>query len=76
MMGLGCYRDLALITGTWVAGMVACLLSPLGKGLDGIMWSILLSSLVGQIGVVVHYLKFGPLSKKNDNQTNQEISMP
>jgi putative MATE family efflux protein len=62
MMGLGQYRDLAIITGTWIGGMIACLVSPLGKGLDGIMWSILLSSILAQIGVVVHYLKFSPLA--------------
>ena len=74
MLGLGCYRDLAIITGTWIAGMVACLLSPLGKRLDGIMWSILLSSIVGQILQLVHYLKFSPLSKRKGDQEASEPS--
>jgi putative MATE family efflux protein len=68
MMGLGCYRDLAVITATWIAAMVACLTSPLGKRLDGIMWSILLSSLVQAVGVVVHFLKIGPLAVKKKKQ--------
>jgi len=66
MMGLGSYRDLAIITTTWIGAMAACLASPLGKGLDGIMWSILLSSLVQKIGVVGHYLKLGPLSIRKE----------
>jgi Na+-driven multidrug efflux pump len=70
MMGLGCYRDLAVITAMWIAGMVACLVSPLGKRLDGIMWSILLSSLVQNLGVVVHYLKIGPLAVKKKKQNS------
>lgn len=62
MIGLGCYKDLALITSVWIGGMVACLASPLGKRLDGIMWSILLSSLLQQGGIITHYLKIGPLA--------------
>jgi Na+-driven multidrug efflux pump len=65
LMGVGSYRALAVITMTYIASMLACLtLTPLGKRLDGIMWSILLSSIVQQIGVVGHYLKVGPLAKK------------
>jgi putative MATE family efflux protein len=68
MIGLGSYRDLACITMVWIAAMAACLTSPLGKGLDGIMWSILLSSLVQQVGVVGHYLKFGPLAVRRQKK--------
>jgi putative MATE family efflux protein len=69
MLGMGSYRDLAIITGTWIAAMIGCLASPLGKRLDGIMWSILLSSVIGQIGVVGHYLKFSPLAKHKGQET-------
>lgn len=72
MIGTGCYKDLALITFAWIGGMVACLSSPLGQRLDGIMWSILLSSLLQQAGVITHYLKIGPLAiikkKKKKNK--------
>jgi len=65
MMGVGAYKDLAIVTMGYIATMVACLsFTPLGQRLDGIMWSILLSSMVQQIGVVTHYLKFGPLAIK------------
>ncbi len=73
MIGLGSYKDLALITFAWIAGMVACLSSPLGKRLDGIMLSILLSSLIQQAGVIVHYLKIGPLAiQKRKRQKRDE----
>jgi Na+-driven multidrug efflux pump len=65
MIGMGCYKDLALVTFGWIGAMVACLqFTPLGQRLDGIMWSILFSSLVQQVGVLVHYFKLGPLAAK------------
>jgi len=65
MMGVGAYKDLAIITMGYIATMVGCLVfTPLGQRLDGIMWAILLSSIVQQIGVVGHYLKVGPLAIK------------
>jgi Na+-driven multidrug efflux pump len=67
MMGVGSYKSLALITMSYIASMVTCLTcTPLGKRLDGIMWSILLSSIVQQVGVVGHYLKVGPLAVKKE----------
>jgi hypothetical protein len=69
MMGTGSYKDLAIVTAIGTTGMVASLLSPLGKRLDGIMWSILISSVVQQLGVVTHYLKFGPLAIKKKRKT-------
>jgi len=65
MMGVGAYKELAIITMGYIATMIGCLtFTPLGQRLDGIMWSILLSSIVQQIGVVGHYLKVGPLAIK------------
>lgn len=72
LIGLGNFKDLALITFGWIGAMVACLaVSPLGKRLDGIMWSILLSSLVQQVGVITHYLKIGPLAIKKKQTVNE-----
>merc|ERR1712127_5620 len=63
LMGVGAYKELALITMGYIATMIGCLSwTPLAQRLDGIMWSILLSSMVQQVGVVGHYLKFGPLA--------------
>eukprot|EP00980_Cylindrotheca_fusiformis_P011454 scaffold2654_cov126-Cylindrotheca_fusiformis.AAC.10 len=64
MLGLGSYKELAMITGAWTVSMIGCLASPLGKRLDGIMWSILVSAIMGQVMVVGHYLKFCPLVKQ------------
>jgi len=65
MMGVGAYKELAIVTMGYIATMVGCLcFTPLGQRLDGIMWSILFSSIVQQIGVIVHYLKFGSLAIK------------
>lgn len=65
MMGVGAYKELAIVTTGYIATMIGCLsFTPLGQRLDGIMWSILLSSVVQQIGVVGHYLKVGPLAIK------------
>jgi hypothetical protein len=68
MIGTGRFLDLALVTCAYIATMVGCLMfTPLGHRLDGIMWSILLSSIVQQIGVVGHYLKVGPLAAGKDD---------
>jgi len=71
MMGVGSYRALAIITTFgYIATMVGCLtLTPLSNSLNGIMWSILSASVVQQIGVVGHYLKFGPLAKKKEKNS-------
>jgi putative MATE family efflux protein len=65
MMGLGSFKDLALVTAGSVGTMVACFATPMGKGLDGIMWSILISNILQAVGVVWHYLKAGPLAVKH-----------
>jgi len=73
LIGTGCFRALALITSTWIASMVAFLtLTPLGKRLDGIMWSILLSSTVQAVGVVGYYLKIGPLAKRKKKKSKTQ----
>ena len=58
-----------MITMTYIAGMVVCLsCTPLGERLDGIMLSILLSSVVQLVGVTGQYLKIGPLAVKKNLQ--------
>ncbi|VEU41938.1 unnamed protein product [Pseudo-nitzschia multistriata] len=71
MMGVGAYRALATVTMGYVVSMFGCLtFTPLGKRLDGIMWSILVASLVQQIGVVGHYLRVGPLAVARKPKTD------
>jgi len=69
MMGMGSYRDLAIITGGWIAIMIGCLMSPFGKSLDGIMWSLFFSSVVSQVAILWHYLKMSPLARKSNDKT-------
>lgn len=78
MMGVGAYKDLAIVTMGYIATMIGCLtFTPLGKRLDGIMWSILFSSIVQQIGVVTHYLKFSPLAiKKRKKKLRNDAVKP
>jgi putative MATE family efflux protein len=63
MLGLCCYKDLALLTSSGIAAMVLCLLSPLGQRLDGILLSLGAFCSFLSIGVIIHHLRFSPLSK-------------
>lgn len=74
MMGVGAYKELAIITMGYIVTMIGCLsFTPLGQRLDGIMWSILLSSIVQKVGVVAHHLKYGPLAiKKQMKKSGKE----
>ena len=64
LMGLNGFKDLAFITTGSIIAMLACLATPLGGRLDGIMISILISNFLQSIGVVAHFLKFGRLAVK------------
>eukprot|EP00977_Amphora_coffeiformis_P013507 scaffold3571_cov176-Amphora_coffeaeformis.AAC.23 len=66
MLGLGCYRDLMLVTTVGVGTMVLGLISPLGQRLDGILWSFLIFHAIQAAAVAVHYLKIGPLSVRRN----------
>ena len=65
MLGLGSYKDLAILTACGVATMVGCLVSPLGQRLDGILISLGVFCSFLSVGVITHYLRFGPLAKNN-----------
>jgi len=70
MLGLGSYRDLMLITAASTGLFVAGLSSPLGQRLDGILLVKMLSLCgVQAIGVVVHYLRIGPLAVRHHAET-------
>lgn len=66
MLGLGCYRDLMLMTATGIGIMVAGLASPMGQELNGILLSFLAFSSFQAVAAVVHYLKIGPLAVRKD----------
>jgi len=65
MLGLGSFGALAIVTAFGVGAMVAGLASPLGRGLNGILLSLAAFCSVQAMGVVLHYLRFGPLRRKS-----------
>jgi len=70
MLGLQNYKDLAIITSVGIVAMIASLASPLGKGLEGVMWSLFVWTIVQSAGVVLHYLKIGSLAVKKKPSSN------
>ena len=49
-------------TSIGVSVMYACLSSPLGKSLNGIMLSLLVFNVYRAFAMVFHYFKMGPLA--------------
>lgn len=64
MVGLGTFKALTSCTILGASIMVSCILSPLGKSLNGILLSLAAFNFFQAGGMVYHYLKKGPLSKK------------
>ena len=64
MLGMGCYGALAAITAMGVAVMVACLHSPLGGGLNGILISLAAFHVLQAAGVWIHHARIGPLRRR------------
>ncbi|KAL3783961.1 hypothetical protein HJC23_013341 [Cyclotella cryptica] len=64
MLGLGCYRDLAIITGIGVAAMISCLASPLGNNLNGVLISLAAFNLVQGLAVTLHHVRVSPLRRR------------
>ena len=62
LLGLGSFRDLMLITAGGISIMVAGLSA--SKGLDGIMGSFMVFTIVQAAALILHYLKLGPLAVK------------
>jgi Na+-driven multidrug efflux pump len=74
MLGLGSFRDLLLVTGVGILTMVACLASPLGARLDGILMSFVIFSAVQAVGVLAHYLRIGPLAVRRPHGLGKDKS--
>jgi Na+-driven multidrug efflux pump len=62
LLGTKQFRDLMLITTAGVGTMVACLASPMGQKLNGVLLSFLTFSAFQAIVVIYHYLKLSPLA--------------
>jgi len=63
MLGLGLFRDLACITSVSVAVMVACLASPLGGTLNGVLLSLAAFNLFQGLAVTWHHVRISPLRR-------------
>lgn len=65
MLGLGAFKALATVTLLGVGVMVGCIqCTPLGRRLDGILWSLAAFSAFQAVGVVLYHLRIGPLARK------------
>jgi len=64
MIGLGQFRALALATSMGVSVMLACLASPLGLRLDGILLSIAAFNFCQAISMIVYHVRIGPLKRR------------
>jgi len=64
MLGLGSFRDLALITAMGVAVMVGCLASPLGGSLNGVLISLAAFNFVQGVAVTIHHVRVSPLRRR------------
>jgi len=75
MLGLGSFRDLALLTVVGVAVMVSCLASPLGKTLNGVLISLAAFNLVQGLAVTLHHVRISPLRRRgfNNKQVTKEV---
>ncbi len=62
MMGLGCFKELALCTAVGIGTMVACLRSPLGSTLGGILLSMVAFCSLQAIAMLLFHLRIGPLA--------------
>jgi Na+-driven multidrug efflux pump len=64
MLGMGHYRDLALITAFTMGINVALINSPLGNQLQGILLSMAIYCFIQAICVIFHHFKVGTLSRR------------
>eukprot|EP00584_Thalassiosira_punctigera_P023884 CAMPEP_0172554182 /NCGR_PEP_ID=MMETSP1067-20121228/53551_1 /TAXON_ID=265564 ORGANISM="Thalassiosira punctigera, Strain Tpunct2005C2" /NCGR_SAMPLE_ID=MMETSP1067 /ASSEMBLY_ACC=CAM_ASM_000444 /LENGTH=506 /DNA_ID=CAMNT_0013342507 /DNA_START=319 /DNA_END=1839 /DNA_ORIENTATION=+ len=64
MLGLGAFRDLALVTLFGVGAMVSCLASPLGGTLNGVLLSLAAFNLVQGLAVTLHHVRISPLRRR------------
>ena len=74
MLGLGMFRDLALITALGVGVMISCLSSPLGKTLNGVLMSLAAFNLVQGLALTIHYVRISPLRRRGFFRIVQETT--
>ena len=65
LLGLGAFKDLAIITAMGVLCMISCIASPLGKTLNGILLSLAAFNLFQGLAVTLHHVRISPLRRKS-----------
>ncbi len=66
MVGMGKFRALTSCTIIGASIMVASIISPLGKTLNGVLYSLAAFNFIQAIAMVWYHLKMGPFSKKGN----------
>lgn len=64
MVGMGKFKEMTLCTLLGASVMVASILSPLGRTLNGVLLSLAAFNSIQAIAMVWHHLKMGPFSKR------------
>jgi putative MATE family efflux protein len=74
LIGLERFKALATITGMGVLCMLACLMSPLGMTLNGVLLSIASFNACEAILLVYHHIRIGPLRRKRNRNRGTAIA--
>ena len=64
MVGMGKFKALTSCTLIGASVMIASIISPLGKSLNGVLLSLAAFNLIQAVAMVWYYLKIGPFSRK------------
>ncbi|KAL7458722.1 hypothetical protein ACHAWC_010358 [Mediolabrus comicus] len=73
LLGLGAFRDLAIITAMGVCVMVGSLLSPMGQSLNGILLSLAAFNTFQGLAVLIHHIRLSPLRRRGFRRKIQDV---
>ncbi len=73
LLGLGAFKDLAIITAMGVCVMVGSLLSPMGQSLNGILLSLAAFNTFQGLGVLIHHIRLSPLRRRGFRRKIQDV---
>uniref|UniRef100_A0A7S1YSL7 Polysaccharide biosynthesis protein C-terminal domain-containing protein n=1 Tax=Ditylum brightwellii TaxID=49249 RepID=A0A7S1YSL7_9STRA len=75
LLGLERFKALTCITGIGTAIMLACLASPLGMRLDGILLSMAAFNASEAIMLVWHHVRMGPLRRRREDDVWKDVTV-
>ncbi len=71
LVGMGKFKALTSCTLIGASVMIASILSPIGKNLNGVLLSLAAFNAIQAVAMIVHHLKIGPFSERSsDGRTN------